>query len=48
MKYAIAEKLSKGQATISDFENGKIEIGILTLVQIAIVFENLFRTLYLT
>ena len=34
----LAEKLSKRQATISDFENGKIEIGILTLVQIAIVF----------
>ncbi len=34
----LAEKLSKRQATISDFENGKIEIGILTLVQLAIVF----------
>lgn len=34
----LAEKLSRRQATISDFENGKIEIGILTLVQIAIVF----------
>ena len=34
----LAEKLSKRQATISDFENGKIEIGILILVQLAIVF----------
>ena len=34
----LAEKLSKRQATISDFETGKIEIGILTLVQLAIVF----------
>ena len=34
----LAEKLSKRQATISDFENGKIEIGILTLVRLAIVF----------
>jgi transcriptional regulator with XRE-family HTH domain len=33
----LAEKLSKRQATISDFENGKIEIGILTLVHLAIV-----------
>ena len=34
----LAEKLSRRQATISDFENGKIEIGILTLVHLAIVF----------
>ena len=34
----LAEKLFRRQATISDFENGKIEIGILTLVQIAKVF----------
>jgi len=34
----LADKLSRRQATISDFENGKIEIGILTLVQLAIVF----------
>jgi len=34
----LAEILSRRQATISDFENGKIEIGILTLVQLAIVF----------
>jgi len=34
----LADKLSRRQATISDFENGKIEIGILTLVQIAKVF----------
>lgn len=32
----LAEKLNRRQATISDFENGKIEIGILTLVLIAI------------
>lgn len=34
----LAKKLSRRQATISDFENGKIEIGILTLVQIVKVF----------
>ena len=34
----LAEKLSRRQATISDFENGKIEIGVLTLVHLAIVF----------
>ena len=34
----LAQELSKRQATISDFENGKIEIGILTLVHLAIVF----------
>ena len=34
----LAKKLFRRQATISDFENGKIEIGILTLVQIAKVF----------
>ena len=31
----LAEKLSRSQATISDIENGKIEISILTLVLIA-------------
>ncbi len=36
----LAEKLSRSQATISDIENGKIEIGILTLVQIATVFRK--------
>lgn len=36
----LAEKLSRSQATISDIENGKIEIGILTLVQIAKVFHK--------
>ena len=36
----LAEKLSRSQATISDIENGKIEIGILTLVQIAMVFHK--------
>lgn len=32
----LAEKLSRSQATISDIENGKIEIGVLTLVLLAI------------
>ena len=36
----LAEKLSRRQATISDFENGKIEIGILTLVHLAILFNK--------
>lgn len=31
----LAEKLSRSQATISDIENGKIEVSILTLVLIA-------------
>ena len=31
----LAEKLSRSQATISDIENGKIEISILTLILIA-------------
>ncbi len=36
----LAESLSRRQATISDIENGKIEIGILTLVQISQVFHK--------
>jgi len=32
----LAEKLSRRQATISDIEKGKIEVGILTLVLISI------------
>jgi transcriptional regulator with XRE-family HTH domain len=32
----LAEKLNRRQATISDIENGKIEIGVLTLVLLAI------------
>jgi len=31
----LAEKLNRRQATISDIENGKIEIGVLTLVLLA-------------
>jgi len=31
----LAEKLSRSQATISDIENGKIEVSILTLILIA-------------
>jgi transcriptional regulator with XRE-family HTH domain len=34
----LSEKLSKHQETISDFENGKIEIGILTFVKLTKVF----------
>jgi transcriptional regulator with XRE-family HTH domain len=36
----LAEKLSRRQATISEIENGKIEVSILTLVQLAIVFNK--------
>ena len=32
----LAEKLSRRQATISDIENGKIEMGVLTLLQVAV------------
>ena len=38
MNCQISRKLSRRQSIISDFKNGKIEIGILALVQIAIVF----------
>jgi len=38
MNCQISRKLSRRQSIISDFKNGKIEIGILTLVQLAIVF----------
>ena len=34
----LAEKLFRRQATISDIENGKIDISIITLVQISQVF----------
>lgn len=36
----LAEKLSRRQATISEIENGKIEVSILTLVQLAVVFNK--------
>ena len=36
----LAEKLSRRQATISEIENGKIEVSILTLFQLAIVFNK--------
>ena len=36
----LAIKLSRRQATISDLENGKIEIGILTLIKMAKVFSK--------
>jgi transcriptional regulator with XRE-family HTH domain len=36
----LAEKISRSQATISDIENGKIEVGILTLVLIAFLLQK--------
>jgi ribosome-binding protein aMBF1 (putative translation factor) len=43
----LAIKLSRHQTTISDIENGKIEIGVLTLVQFAKVLENQFLISFL-
>ena len=36
----LAEKLSRSQATISDIENGKIEVSTLTLLLIAFVLNK--------
>jgi transcriptional regulator with XRE-family HTH domain len=36
----LANKMARRQATISDIENGKIEIGVLTLVQLAKVLRK--------
>ena len=36
----LAEKISRRQATVSDMENGKIEIGILTLVLLSIELDK--------
>ena len=36
----LAKELNRRQATISDIENGKSEIGILTLVQFAVILNK--------
>ena len=36
----LAKELNRRQATISDIENGKSEIGVLTLIQFALVLEK--------
>jgi transcriptional regulator with XRE-family HTH domain len=36
----LSNRLNRRQATISDIENGKSEIGVLTLVQFAIELQN--------
>lgn len=36
----LAEELARRQATISDLENGKTEIGIFTLLQLSRVFQK--------
>lgn len=36
----LAERMSRSQATISDLENGKLEVGIFTLMMLAIALDK--------